>query len=135
MLRPLVPQHYLLLKALSDAGVNPSSMKILDLRPADIAAAWARGDIDAAWYWEPNLDKAVKRGGEIFITSGDMEKRGYPTWDVGVVMNSFAKSILTMSLNSSKQNVLVLTIGSKTQRKQPKLLQKSCHCLSLMPLA
>ena len=83
--------HYLLLKALSDAGVKPSSMKILDLRPADIAAAWARGDIDAAWYWEPNLDKAVKRGGEIFITSGDMEKRGYPTWDVGVVMNSFAK--------------------------------------------
>lgn len=83
--------HYLLLKALSDAGVKPSSMKILDLRPADIAAAWARGDIDAAWYWEPNLDKAVKRGGEIFITSGDMEKRGYPTWDVGVVMNSFAE--------------------------------------------
>ena len=83
--------HYLLLKALSDAGIKPSSMKILDLRPADIAAAWARGDIDAAWYWEPNLDKAVKDGGEIFITSGDMEKRGYPTWDVGVVMNSFAK--------------------------------------------
>ena len=83
--------HYLLLKALSDAGIKPSSMKILDLRPADIAAAWARGDIDAAWYWEPNLDKAVKDGGEIFITSGDMEKKGYPTWDVGVVMNSFAK--------------------------------------------
>ena len=83
--------HYLLLKALSDSGIKPSSMKILDLRPADIAAAWARGDIDAAWYWEPNLDKAVKDGGEIFITSGDMEKRGYPTWDVGVVMNSFAK--------------------------------------------
>ena len=83
--------HYLLLKALSDAGISPASMKILDLRPADIAAAWARGDIDAAWYWEPNLDKAVKDGGEIFITSGDMEKKGYPTWDVGIVMNKFAK--------------------------------------------
>ena len=25
------------------------------------------------------------------MTSGIMEKRGYPTWDVGVVMKSFAK--------------------------------------------
>ena len=55
---------------------NPSSMTILDLRPNDIAAAWARGDLDAAWFWEPNLDKAVKRGGNIFMTSGIMEKRG-----------------------------------------------------------
>ena len=83
--------HYLLLQALKDEGIDPASMKILDLRPADIAAAWARGDIDAAWFWEPNLDKAVKRGGNIFMTSGIMEKRGYPTWDVGVVMNDFAE--------------------------------------------
>ena len=67
-------------------------MKILDLRPNDIAVAWSRGDIDAAWFWEPNLDKTVKDGGNIFMTSGIMEKRGYPTWDVGVVMNEFAET-------------------------------------------
>lgn len=83
--------HYLLLQALNDEGVDPSSMKILDLAPSDIAAAWLRGDLDAAWFWEPNLDKAVKNGGHIFMTSGLMEKRGYPTWDVGVVMNDFAE--------------------------------------------
>ncbi len=82
--------HYLLLQALADEGIDPASMKILDLRPNDIAVAWSRGDIDAAWFWEPNLDKAVKDGGNIFMTSGIMEKRGYPTWDVGVVMNEFA---------------------------------------------
>ena len=82
--------HYLLLQALADEGIDPASMKILDLRPNDIALAWSRGDIDAAWFWEPNLDKAVKDGGNIFMTSGIMEKRGYPTWDVGVVMNEFA---------------------------------------------
>ncbi|MFG1281759.1 hypothetical protein [Xanthobacter autotrophicus] len=32
----------------------------------------------------------MKNGGEIFLTSGEMAKRGYPTWDVGVVMNEFA---------------------------------------------
>ncbi len=82
--------HYLLLQALNDDGVDPGSMKILDLPPSDIASAWIRGDLDAAWFWEPNLDKAVKNGGHIFMTSGVMEKRGYPTWDIGVVMNEFA---------------------------------------------
>jgi taurine transport system substrate-binding protein len=82
--------HYLLLQALKDDGVDPASIKILDLAPSDIAAAWLRGDLDAAWFWEPNLDKAVKNGGHIFMTSGLMEKRGYPTWDIGVVMNAFA---------------------------------------------
>ena len=84
--------HYLLLQALADEGIDPASMEILDLRPNDIAVAWARGDIDAAWYWEPNLDKAVTDGGNIFMTSGIMASRGYPTWDVGVVMNEFAES-------------------------------------------
>ena len=49
------------------------------------------GDLDAAWFWEPNLNKTVKNGGHIFMTSGVMASRGYPTWDVGVVMNEFAK--------------------------------------------
>lgn len=82
--------HYLLMKALADEGIDPAEMKVLDLRPNDIALAWSRGDIDAAWFWEPNLDKAVKDGGHIFMTSGIMASRGYPTWDVGVVMNDFA---------------------------------------------
>ena len=82
--------HYLLLKALADEGMDPASMKILDLRPNDIAVAWSRGDIDAAWFWEPNLNKAVKDGGHIFMTSGVMASRGYPTWDVGIVMDEFA---------------------------------------------
>jgi len=83
--------HYLLLQALADEGIDPASMKILDLRPNDIAVAWSRGDVDAAWFWEPNLDKTVKDGGNIFMTSGIMAQRGYPTWDVGVVMNEFAE--------------------------------------------
>ena len=83
--------HYLLLQALADEGIDPASMKILDLRPNDIAVAWSRGDIDAAWYWEPNLNKAVVDGGNIFMTSGIMASRGYPTWDVGVVMDEFAE--------------------------------------------
>jgi taurine transport system substrate-binding protein len=83
--------HYLLMQALKDDDIDPAAIKIIDLPPADIVAAWLRGDVDAAWFWEPNLDKAVKNGGNIFMTSGLMAKRGYPTWDIGIVMNAFAE--------------------------------------------
>lgn len=82
--------HYLLLQALTEEGIDPASMDILDLSPSDIAVAWSRGDIDAAWFWEPNLNTAIEDGGRIFLDSGEMAERGYPTWDVGVVMNDFA---------------------------------------------
>ncbi|MDC1134563.1 ABC transporter substrate-binding protein, partial [Alphaproteobacteria bacterium] len=82
--------HYLFLKLLADEGIDPASMDILDLRPNDIALAWNRGDIDAAWFWEPALGKVLKNDANLFMTSGIMASRGYPTWDVGVVMNSFA---------------------------------------------
>jgi len=84
--------HYLLLQALADAGLKPGDVKILDLSPTDITVAWTRGDIDAAWFWEPGLNKVVENGGEILMTSGAMAKRGYPTWDIGLAANDFAKA-------------------------------------------
>jgi len=66
-----------------------ASKKSSSMRPFTVA--WSRGDIDAAWFWEPNLNKVVNDGGEILIHSGTMAKRGYPTWDIGIVMNDFAE--------------------------------------------
>lgn len=83
--------HYLLLTTLKQNGIKPGDVKLLDLNPADAAAAWLRGDIDAAWIWEPNLDKTVKNGGRILLGSGTLAKNGYPTWDISVVVNGFAR--------------------------------------------
>ena len=47
--------HYSLLAALAGAGVAASKVKIVDLEPQDIVAAWARGDIDGAYVWTPFL--------------------------------------------------------------------------------
>jgi taurine transport system substrate-binding protein len=82
--------HYLLMAALHDAKVDPTSLKLLDMGPPTALAAWLRGDIDAAYIWEPNLGKALSNGGTMLLDSGTMAQRGYPTWDVGVVMNGFA---------------------------------------------
>jgi taurine transport system substrate-binding protein len=82
--------HYMTIAYLRSAGVDPTSVKLLDMAPNDAVAAWLRGDIDAAYVWEPALNKMVTNGGKILMDSGSMAKDGYPTWDIGVVMDDFA---------------------------------------------
>lgn len=83
--------HYLLMAQLKKEGVDPQKVTVIDMGPADILAAWLRKDIDAAYVWEPSLDKIVKSGGTIILTSAQMAKAGYPTWDIAVVRKDFAK--------------------------------------------
>jgi taurine transport system substrate-binding protein len=82
--------HYELIAALAGVGINPADARILDMDPPDAFAAWSRHDIDAAYIWEPVLGKMAASGGRILMDSGTMARRGYPTWDVGVVMKDFA---------------------------------------------
>jgi taurine transport system substrate-binding protein len=82
--------HFSLLAALKDAGVSPSSVKIVDLEPPDILAAWQRGDIDAAYVWDPTLSQ-LKQDGKVLITSAQLAQKGQVTADLGVVSSSFAQ--------------------------------------------
>jgi taurine transport system substrate-binding protein len=78
--------HFHTLVALQAAGVNPSDVKILNMRPPEIAAAWERGDIDATFVWEPVLSK-VKATGKQIVSSGQISKdTGKATFD-GVIAN------------------------------------------------
>jgi taurine transport system substrate-binding protein len=80
--------HYSLLAALDQAGIKESEVNIVDLEPQDIQAAWTRGDLDAAYTWLPSLD-ALKKTGQVLITSRELAKAGKPTLDLGVVSTSF----------------------------------------------
>jgi taurine transport system substrate-binding protein len=82
--------HYLTIAYLRSAGIDPTTVKLLDMSPSDAAAAWIRGDIDAAYVWEPSLNRMVQNGGRILMDSGTMAARGFPTWDIAVVMDDFA---------------------------------------------
>jgi taurine transport system substrate-binding protein len=78
--------HYQLLVGLKLEGVEPKDVNVLNLRPAEIAAAWERGDIDAAFVWDPALSR-IKANGKPIATSGSIGKKGHPTFD-GLVVNA-----------------------------------------------
>jgi taurine transport system substrate-binding protein len=82
--------HYQLLFALQDAGVNPREVQILNMRPPEIAAAWERGDIDAAFIWDPALSRA-KRNGTVLTSAGALAKKGRPTFDAIMVDRRWAE--------------------------------------------
>lgn len=83
--------HYHLLVALKVFKVDPKKVKILDMQPPDMLAAWQRGDIDAGFVWEPTLIKMIESGGEILVASKALADKGFITADVAVVRKGFAE--------------------------------------------
>jgi taurine transport system substrate-binding protein len=78
--------HYQLMAELKAEGVDARNVTVMNMRPPEIAAAWERGDIDAAFIWDPVLSR-IKGSGKVLATSGTIGKRGYPTFD-GMVVNA-----------------------------------------------
>ncbi len=81
--------HYQLIADLKLEGVDAKGVNVMNLRPPEIAAAWERGDIDAAFIWDPVLSK-IKATGKVLATSGSIGKKGYPTFDGLVVSGKWA---------------------------------------------
>ncbi len=82
--------HYSLLSALRHWNVDASKIQILNLRPPEINAAWRRGDIDAAYVWDPVLGK-LKASGRVLTTSEEVSRWGAPTFEAWVVRKDFAQ--------------------------------------------
>ncbi|WP_225823979.1 ABC transporter substrate-binding protein [Streptomyces naphthomycinicus] len=76
--------HYSLLAALETAGLKSSDVKLVDLQPQAILAAWQRGDIDAAYVWLPTLDELRGTGTQL-TSSKRIGAAGKPTLDLAVV--------------------------------------------------
>jgi taurine transport system substrate-binding protein len=81
--------HYSLLAALAQNNLSANDVRLVDLQPQAILAAWDRGDIDAAYTWLPTLDDLRKTGKDL-ITSRQLAKDGKPTLDLAAVSNDFA---------------------------------------------
>jgi len=76
--------HFHLLVGLEQVwNISPRDLRILNMQPPQIVAAWQRGDIDAAYVWPPALTEIQKTG----VTIADSEQigaRSVPTFD-GIV--------------------------------------------------
>jgi taurine transport system substrate-binding protein len=81
--------HYQLIAALAEAGLTQQDVRILNMRPPEIAAAWERGDIDATFIWDPVLAR-VKKSGTVVVSAGDLARRGKATFDGLVVDRGWA---------------------------------------------
>jgi taurine transport system substrate-binding protein len=78
--------HYQLMVGMKLEGVDTKKVNVMNLRPPEIAAAWERGDIDAAFIWDPILSK-IKGNGKSIATSASIGQKGYPTFD-GLVVDA-----------------------------------------------
>ena len=78
--------HYQLMAGMKTEGVDAKSVNVLNMRPPEIAAAWERGDIDAAFIWDPVLSK-IKGNGKVIHTSKTIGAMGFPTFD-GMIVNA-----------------------------------------------
>ena len=81
--------HFHTLFALEQFGIEPDEVTIRNLQPPEIAEAWDRGEIDAAFVWDPALGH-IKRTGKVMITSGMLSSWGKATFDALVVDRRFA---------------------------------------------
>lgn len=81
--------HYSLLSALKHWKIKPNQVRLLNLKPAEINAAWRRGDIDAAFVWSPALAN-IKKTGRVMTDAAQVGQWGAPTFEVWVARRGFA---------------------------------------------
>ncbi len=81
--------HFHTLFALSQFGMAPEDVDLRDMQPPALAAAWNRGEIDAAFVWEPALGQLVKTG-RVLIASDLLSRWGKATFDGMIVRKPFA---------------------------------------------
>jgi taurine transport system substrate-binding protein len=83
--------HFHTMFALEQWGIKPNELQLLNMQPNQVAAAWERGDIDAAFVWDPALAR-IKQSGKVLITSGELSKMGKATFDGIAVSRPFAEA-------------------------------------------
>ncbi len=80
--------HFHLMFALEQFNISPKAVKVLDMSPPDMVAAWVRGDINGGFVWDPALGRMKERG-RVLLTSGDLSNWGKATFDAMVARKGF----------------------------------------------
>ncbi|MGD0563194.1 MAG: taurine ABC transporter substrate-binding protein [Roseiarcus sp.] len=87
---PVSTDHYQLLSVLKQEGIAEKDAQVFAIPQPEIVAGWNRGDIDAAFVWDPALTE-LKKTGKVLLTSKQVADRGAPTFSAWVATAAFAK--------------------------------------------
>lgn len=82
--------HFHMMFALEQFNINPKDLRVIDMSPPDMVAAWERGDIDGGFVWDPALGR-MKEKGRVLVTSGDLSNWGKATFDAMVARKGFTE--------------------------------------------
>ncbi|MDF3827985.1 MULTISPECIES: taurine ABC transporter substrate-binding protein [unclassified Pseudocitrobacter] len=83
--------QYALEAAITVNKLDRSKITLLPLRPAEMVAAWKRGDIDAGYVWAPFAQELESAGGHQVFATKELQKAGYLIYNNYVVRKSFAE--------------------------------------------
>lgn len=81
--------HNHLLRALTQAGLKQADITMVNLSPANMPPAYAAGQIDAAFTWEPNIGVIEASGGRVIATTRSI---GTLTGGIWVAQQSLSKA-------------------------------------------
>jgi taurine transport system substrate-binding protein len=82
--------HFGFLKQMEHFGVDVSSMKVVDMAPADSAAAFASGNLDMVCGWGGAL-RRMKEHGNVLMSGAEKEDAGIQVFDATTVSATWAK--------------------------------------------
>lgn len=83
--------QYALEAAITVNKLDRSKITLLPLRPAEMVAAWKRGDIDAGYVWAPFAQELESAGGHQVFATKELQKAGYLIYNNYVVRKAFAE--------------------------------------------
>ncbi|MDO5301983.1 MAG: MetQ/NlpA family ABC transporter substrate-binding protein [Tissierellia bacterium] len=105
--------HYSLLHALREAGVE-DQVTLLDMKTPDIVAAWERGDIEAAYTWQPTLGE-ILQSGRVIMDSKRMAEKGVITANIVLGRKGFLEQYPDLAADF----ITVLTEAGDIYRADP----------------
>jgi taurine transport system substrate-binding protein len=102
-----------LLAGLKQAGMTQADIQLVDLDVSALMPAFQKGDVDAAWYWEPWMGLLKRNGGHVVVTDRDIKM------PVGIVW--VARDQWLQKNGEAMQRLLrILDIAAVRIREQPR---------------
>jgi taurine transport system substrate-binding protein len=95
--------HFALLAVMQKAGLKPGDAHLINMPPSQIASGWDRGDLDAAYIWQPVVAQLAADKGKILVKTGDLLAGGIIVFDGIVVRDEFKQKHPDLLLSYLKE--------------------------------